>query len=182
MMADVSIRPARPDEAAALASFARASFVAAFADQNNPADMDAYVTAAFSDAQIGRELADPSNTFLLAFLPDRAAPAGYAKLRSGTPDPSVRGALPVELERLYVEPQRIGHGLGGALMQATLDEATTRGYQTLWLGVWEHNLRARAFYERWGFARVGSHVFRLGTDDQTDLIMERSASRGAPMR
>lgn len=61
-------------------------------------------------------------------------------------------------------------------MRTTLETAAASGYRTLWLGVWERNPRAIAFYERWGFATVGSHVFRLGSDDQTDLIMERPVS------
>ena len=58
-------------------------------------------------------------------------------------------------------------------MGACLEEAAGGGYETLWLGVWEHNLRAIAFYRRWGFETVGSHTFLLGSDEQTDLIMVR---------
>ena len=80
---------------------------------------------------------------------------------------------PVELQRLYVDRTAMGRGVGAALMRATLDAARSAGYRTLWLGVWERNARAISFYERWQFETVGDHVFRLGSDHQTDLIMAR---------
>ena len=58
-------------------------------------------------------------------------------------------------------------------MQAAIDEAQRRGHDTLWLGVWEHNPRARAFYRKWGFVEVGTHIFVLGSDPQTDILMQR---------
>ena len=58
-------------------------------------------------------------------------------------------------------------------MRASLDAARSAGHRTIWLGVWERNARAISFYERWVFEKVGDHVFRLGSDDQTDLIMAR---------
>jgi len=63
--------------------------------------------------------------------------------------------------------------VGAALMRASLDAARLSGHRTLWLGVWERNTRAISFYEQWQFATVGEHKFRLGSDNQTDLIMAR---------
>jgi len=124
-------------------------------------------------------LANNANTFLLAFVNDGEQPIGYAKLRTGTTDPSVTGPDPVELERLYVDRNAIGHGVGAALMRASLGAARSAGHRTLWLGVWERNIRAISFYAKWGFETVGDHVFRLGADAQRDLIMERSVSDAA---
>jgi ribosomal protein S18 acetylase RimI-like enzyme len=75
-----------------------------------------------------------------------------------------------------VDQAAVGSGIGAALMRAVLDAARRNGRKTLWLGVWERNARAIAFYERWGFEVVGEHVFRLGSDEQTDLIMERAVN------
>lgn len=61
-------------------------------------------------------------------------------------------------------------------MQACLNQAKSMAYDTLWLGVWEHNARALKFYQRWGFEAVGSHVFVVGSDEQNDLIMQKSLS------
>jgi ribosomal protein S18 acetylase RimI-like enzyme len=66
--------------------------------------------------------------------------------------------------------------VGAALMQACIDEARRRGHKTLWLGVWEHNPRAQAFYRKWNFVEIGTHVFHLGNDPQTDLLMQRTIS------
>ncbi len=173
MTAARHIRPARLDDANALAALAERTFRDTFSADNTPADLDAYIRDAFSNDRIRTELTDRANTFLLAFVDGRDEPIGYAKIRTGTADPSVVGPNPVELERLYVDRNAIGHGVGAALLQASLDAAASSGHRTLWLGVWERNGRAIGFYERWGFATVGSHVFRLGSEDQKDLIMVR---------
>ena len=89
------------------------------------------------------------------------------------PEP-VRGPAPLELKRLYVVRAWHGRGVAHALMEAAIAAARARGAQTLWLGVWEHNPRAFAFYSKYGFTRVGEHVFQLGSDSQTDWVLERA--------
>lgn len=170
------IRPATLADAKVLATLAERTFRDAFAENNPSDDMEAYMRDAFSPDRLRTELADAANTFFLAFVDEATHPTGYAKLRAGKPDPSVRGPNPIELERLYVDQDAIGQGIGAALMQTSLDAAQSGGYQTLWLGVWEHNPRAIMFYQRWGFETVGKHVFRLGSDDQIDLVMERAVA------
>ncbi len=78
-----------------------------------------------------------------------------------------------ELWRFYVTREWHGRGIAQALMASVVTEAAGRGGQTLWLGVWERNSRARAFYGKCGFADVGEHVFLFGTDPQTDRVMAR---------
>ena len=173
----VATRIASSSDAPALAVLAERTFRSAFEANNAPEDIEAYVRGAFSRDRIASELADSASTFLVSVLEGERKLVGYAKLRTGTTDPSVTGPRPVELERLYVEPSAIGSGIGAALMQAVMDHAEAEGHQTLWLGVWEKNERALVFYERWGFETVGDHVFRLGSDDQTDLILERPVRR-----
>jgi len=168
------IRTATPADAGPLAALAERTFRDTFADDNSTDDIEAYVRDSFSLDRVRAELADDVNTFLLAFTDGDQRPDGYAKLRTGTTDPSVTGPDPVELQRLYVDRTAMGRGVGAALMRATLDAARSAGYRTLWLGVWERNARAISFYERWQFETVGDHVFRLGSDHQTDLIMMRS--------
>jgi ribosomal protein S18 acetylase RimI-like enzyme len=168
------IRIATPADVEPLAALAARTFRDTFLPDNAAEDVEAYVRAALSLDRMRVELADEANTFLLAFMNNVESPIGYAKLRTGTTDPSVSGPDPVELERLYVDRAAIGGGIGAALMRASLDEARSRGFQTLWLGVWERNARAIAFYENWGFSTVGDHVFQLGADAQRDLIMARS--------
>jgi diamine N-acetyltransferase len=153
-----------------LAELGARTFSETFGPDNTPEDMAAYLGAAFGPEIQAAELADPSTTFFVADIEGVAA--GYAQLRGGGTD-GVTGAKPVEVVRFYASKEWIGRGVGPALMRACLDEAWRAGFLTLWLGVWERNLRAQAFYRKWGFRVVGAHVFQLGSDPQTDLLMER---------
>jgi GNAT superfamily N-acetyltransferase len=98
---------------------------------------------------------------------------GYAQLREGRPAAGITGSRPIEIARFYARQEWIGQGVGAALMQACLDEAVQRGCDTIWLDVWERNLRARTFYHKWGFMEVGTQAFQLGDDLQSDLLMQR---------
>jgi len=166
------IRHASAGDAALLAELGKRTFVETFAEINTPEDMAAYVASAFTREQLEIELCDPAATFLIAEA--EGLPAGYAKLHTGTPEDCITGPRPIELVRLYVLRDFLGRAVGAALMAACLDEARRAGHATIWLGVWEHNERAKAFYRKWGFREVGSHVFQLGSDAQTDLLMERA--------
>jgi ribosomal protein S18 acetylase RimI-like enzyme len=168
------IRHASVADAGLLAELGARTFADTFAADNKPEDMAAYLAAAFSPEQQAAELADPRATFLLAELDGRAV--GYAAIRASDVPACVTGAKPVELLRLYVMQEWFGRGVGEALMRACVSEAQQAGYQTMWLGVWEHNGRAQSFYRKWGFNFVGEHIFQLGSDPQTDLLMERALS------
>jgi ribosomal protein S18 acetylase RimI-like enzyme len=169
----LNIRPATLADAARLAKLSEQTFRDTFAGDNAPGDMEAYVRDAFSTHRVRNELTQDANAFLLAFLDSEERPVGYAKLRTGTTEPCVSDARPVELHRIYVHQNAIGRGVGAALMRASLETARSAGHQTMWLGVWSENTRAISFYERWEFRTVGDHVFQLGSDEQTDLVMER---------
>lgn len=175
----VRIRPATTADAEPLAALAERTFRDTFAADNSPADLDAYVRDALSLGRVRVELDDPAGAFFIAFADGSPSPVGYAKLRRGPVDPSVTAPAPIELERLYVDRATLGHGVGAALMRHCLDEAHRSGCATVWLGVWERNARAIAFYERWGFRTVGDHIFQLGSDAQRDLIMVRPALTSA---
>ncbi|MES2462600.1 MAG: GNAT family N-acetyltransferase [Armatimonadota bacterium] len=168
----VTVRTAGPEDIALLAELSAVTFRSTFADDNTPEDMEAYLANNFSTEKLAQELSDPLALFLIAELSGK--PLGYAKLHRGIPDASVTGPKPIELVRLYVLPESIGRGMGARLMKECLDIAVDQGCETVWLGVWEHNPRAIGFYQKWGFEEVGSHVFQLGSDAQTDLILQKS--------
>jgi ribosomal protein S18 acetylase RimI-like enzyme len=98
-------------------------------------------------------------------------------LYRGNADECVTGPQAVELERIYADPKLIGAGVGKTLLNTCIKLARAEGFQTLWLGVWEHNERAIEFYYRQGFIDVGEHPFTLGTDVQTDRIMQLDLRR-----
>jgi ribosomal protein S18 acetylase RimI-like enzyme len=167
----ITIRFGSEADASALAELAARTFEETFAADNRDNDMALYLAEAYGTSQQLQELVDPDITTLL--IECDADLAGYAQLRSGTAPDCVIGESPLELWRFYIASAWHGRGLAQALMQRVELEAQRRGGCTLWLGVWEHNARARAFYSRCGFTDVGSHVFVVGTDRQTDRIMVR---------
>ena len=169
---ELIIRRGEIHDAALLAELGARTFSETFAVDNTPENMAAYSAAAFSPAQIAADLVDPRCIFQIAETDGVAV--GYALLRSGTVPEQVTSERPIELVRLYVSRDSLGSGVGAALMHACIDQGKRRGHQTLWLGVWEHNHRAQAFYRKWNFREVGTHLFQLGDDPQTDLLMELS--------
>ncbi len=168
----LTIRRGTPGDAALLSELGARTFTETFAVDNTPEDLAAYIDTSFSVAQVTRGLEDPAATFLIAEVDGHAA--GYARLHDGEPEKGVEGANPIELVRLYVSREWLGRGLGEQLMRACVDEAQQTGHDTIWLGVWERNERAQAFYLKWNFRTVGEHMFRLGSDLQRDLLMERT--------
>jgi GNAT superfamily N-acetyltransferase len=169
---DLTIRRAGPEDAGLLAELGARTFSETFAADNSPEDVASYLTASFNPARQTDELNDPASTFFIAEVGGLAA--GYAQLHAGEPAEGVEGAKPVELVRLYVSREWLGRGVGEALMRACVDEARRAGHETIWLGVWERNGRAQAFYRKWDFRAVGEHVFQLGSDPQRDVVMERA--------
>ena len=168
--ANVAIRRAKADDAGLLADLGARTFSETFAADNTAENMAAYLGSSFNLAQQTDELADPAATFLIAVVDGVAA--GYAKLHAGRPAEEIEGAKPVELVRLYVSREWLGRSVGEALMSACVDEAKQAGHETIWLGVWQRNARAQAFYRKWNFRAVGEHAFQLGSDLQTDILME----------
>jgi len=170
-MPGLIIRRGTLEDAALLSDLGARTFSETFAADNTPEDLAAYMATSFNVAQQTAELEDPASTFLIAEVDGHAA--GYARLHAGEPAKGVEGANPVELVRLYVSRDWLGRGLGEQLMRACIDEARQAGHETIWLGVWERNARAQAFYRKWNFRTVGEHIFPLGSDLQRDIVMER---------
>lgn len=166
-----TIRKATAADAEALAEVSASTFYDTFVQFNTAEDMDAYMSAAFSVAQQVSEIADARAAFFLAFVDDEVA--GYAKVIESQAPACVTLERPVELERMYARSRFHGQGVAARLMEACLEEARARGGASIWLGVWERNPRAIAFYEKCGFATCGSKIFQLGSDPQVDVVMAR---------
>ena len=169
-----SIRLATLDDAKSLTDLSYTTFWDAFAHhpKNAPDDLAYYMRQAFNLEQITRELSDPKAIFLIAEIDGELA--GYAKLVLDNTEPGISAEKPIELNRLYSQQKFLGQGVGQTLMDACFELARKNGFDTIWLGVWEFNPRAQRFYEKNGFNLVGKHTFVLGTDPQTDLLMQRA--------
>lgn len=170
----INIRQAKSVDAKPLTDLAYTTFWDAFAHhpKNAPDDLAHYMRQAFSIEQITAELADSKSVFQIAEIDGR--PAGYAKLIIGSIEPGVTATRPIELSRLYSHQEYLGKGVGQNLMDACFEYARAIGHDVMWLGVWEYNPRAQRFYKKNGFQVVGKHTFQLGSDPQTDLLMQRT--------
>lgn len=165
------IRTATEDDALNLSVLAKQTFIDTFAADNSEENMRQHCDATYSEAMQRDEIDDPNRLTLLATHEGHLI--GFVQLRwANTPD-CVPAKSAGELQRLYVDRDWHGKGIAQDLMAAALDVFAKRGNDVVWLGVWEHNPRAIAFYKKLGFREVGSHVFPLGTDPQRDLIFMR---------
>lgn len=169
----VKIRFGTSTDAALLTEIGRTSFYDAFKDhpKNAPEDMEIYMKSAFSEEIQARELADPQIVYMIAEVARETA--GFIKLHKDTREEMVTGERCLEIARFYLLQDWIGRGVSKEMMQTVLDFARENGFDTIWLGVWEYNYRAQAFYKKWGFEHVGTHIFQLGRDSQIDWVWQR---------
>ena len=170
-----SIRQATRDDVPALASAGSAFFRDTFGPANRPEDMENYLAHAFSESRQRAELSEPGARILIATGSDGEI-VGYVHMRLGAAPPPTSSAPPgrsAEIARLYADRRWHGRGLGAGLMDAARATAEQWGAEVLWLGVWEENGRAIAFYTKHGFVDVGEQEFMLGSDRQHDRIMAR---------
>jgi diamine N-acetyltransferase len=168
---DCTIRRAIASDAEALARLATRTFSDTFARDNRPEDMVVYIAASHSPALQLAEITSPHFTTLLACTDE---PIAFAQLKRGPAPACVTVPHSVELHRFYVDHAWHGRGVAAQLMHAVLAEAKAAGTATVWLGVWERNPRAIAFYRKCGFVDVGTQAFHLGSDVQTDRLMVRT--------
>ena len=168
----LTIRAAADDDASRLAEFARRTFVETFGPDNTADDMALHVAKSFGSDIQQSEIRDPAMATLVAEL--GSTMVGFAQVLEGAAPACVTGDAPIELRRFYVDRPFHGRGIARALMDAVDGVARTLGGRTLWLGVWERNPRAIAFYTKCGFVDVGAHAFVFGTEEQTDRVMARA--------
>jgi ribosomal protein S18 acetylase RimI-like enzyme len=167
-----TIRRATPADAAALAELAARTFRDTFGADNRPEDLALHVATSYGPDRQAREIADPSILTLVADLAGNLV--AFTQLRRGTAPACVTGPAPIEIQRFYLAAEWQGRGLAQTLMTEALGAARAAGAETVWLGVWERNPRAIAFYRKAGYSEVGSHTFVVGTDPQTDRILTRA--------
>jgi len=164
----LQIRRGIARDAATLAEFAARTFAETFGAENDPRRLQEYLAKAYGIEQQTAELHDPDVVTLLATLDDLV---GYAQVRRSRPPRCVEPAGSVELHRFYVDRAAHGTGVAQQLMASVRACARELGADRLWLGVWEHNPRAIAFYAKAGFSDVGAHTFDVGGDLQIDRVM-----------
>jgi len=168
---DVIIRLAKPEDANSIALLSRKAFHDTFAAANTKEDMDKFMNETFALDVLQKEVIDPTNIFITAFIGNELA--GYAKLTESKNPEGLGDADAIEIARLYAAQHIIGKGVGKALMEKCIAIGMERNKSVIWLGVWEHNERAKSFYTKFGYTKFGEHDFVLGNDVQTDWLMKR---------
>ena len=163
------LRRAVAADAPSLAVLAERTFRDAFGARNSPANMDLHCARVFGAEIQLSEIEDRGLVTTIAEAENRLI--GFSQLRPLHTHASVVAARPAELKRLYVVPEWHGRGVARELLQDALNTAAREGCDVLWLGVWEHNPKAMAFYRKSGLGIVGTHAFMLGQDRQRDLVM-----------
>lgn len=169
----MTIRHAAVNDAALLTDLAITTLREAFGPPHNPEHLvDEYIQSAINERILEAELLDPRSTFFLMTSAE-GTPVGYAKLRRHAPPRRLIQRNAIEIQRLYLLQTHIGQGQGRQLMQYCLDWAQQQGYAAVWLGVWERNERAIAFYKKLGFERFGFHYFQFGSERQRDFWLQK---------
>ncbi|MFK8014928.1 MAG: GNAT family N-acetyltransferase [Gammaproteobacteria bacterium] len=175
MLERLTCRLATLRDAAPLADAASSLFVAAFGADNTPEDMQSYTASAFGPDIQSRQILDPFQDTLLLHRDDDFL--GYAQIDYGPAPASLSLTRPGGIRRFYLESRAHGSGAASVLFDAVTFAAQQRGARCLWLGVWEHNARAIAYYRKAGFDVRADTSFLLGKDLQRDLLMVREGGR-----
>jgi ribosomal protein S18 acetylase RimI-like enzyme len=152
-----------------LQEISRITFDETFRAQNKPENMEAYLTQAFTEEKIKNELSEENSQFF--FINAGEEPAGYLKVNIADAQTEEMGNEALEIERIYILKAFQNRGLGRILFDKTMDIADEMQASKIWLGIWEKNNKAIAFYKKLGFSEYGSHSFYMGDEEQTDIIM-----------
>lgn len=170
-METVTIREITINDITKLQHIGKLTFSETFSTDNNEEDMNKYLETSFSIEKIKIELQDNNSIFYFAMYNEE--PIGYLKLNWGPSQTEIKTENSLEIERIYVLKEFHGKKIGQLLFEKALEIAQIKNVNYIWLGVWEYNKKAIHFYEKNGFVAFDKHVFKLGNDVQTDIMMKR---------
>ncbi|MNJ88795.1 Protease synthase and sporulation negative regulatory protein PAI 1 [compost metagenome] len=170
-METVEIKPCSTADVEALQKIGRQTFEETFTAYNTAANMQQYLKEGFSSEKLLNEINDPGAKFYLAVMDKEVV--GYLKINSGNSQTEMKDSKALEIERIYVLAQYHGLKVGQLLYEKALQIAIDKGVKYIWLGVWEENPRAIRFYTKNGFTEFDKHIFKLGTDEQIDIMMRK---------
>jgi len=155
-----------------LQKISRETFIEAFSTGNSEENMASYVEESLSTERLTAELNNTESAFYFARLDQKVI--GYLKLNVGSAQTEMKDQRALEIERIYVLQEYLGQKVGQVLYEKAIDIAIEKSADYVWLGVWEENARAIGFYKKNGFVEFDKHIFKLGDDEQTDIMMKKA--------
>jgi len=169
-MSIIEIRKVTINDLDQLQKIGRQTFYETFASGNTEDNMNKYLDESFSDTKLTTELSDNNAEFYFATLDNNVI--GYLKINFGKSQTELQDEKAVEIERIYVLKEYHGKNVGQLLYNKAINIAKQKNADYVWLGVWEENPRAINFYKKNGFVEFDKHIFKLGNDEQTDIMMK----------
>lgn len=170
-MTSTVLKKASAGDLETLQQIGKKTFYETFAKHNSEGEMQKYLAESFSSEKLLKELNTPDSQFFIAW--EEENPVGYLKINSGASQTELQDEASLEIERIYVKSSYHGKKVGQLLYDKALEIAIHQNKKYIWLGVWEENKRAVSFYTKNGFTEFGKHIFRLGDEEQTDLMMKK---------
>ncbi|HWL23961.1 MAG TPA: GNAT family N-acetyltransferase [Ureibacillus sp.] len=168
----ITIKKCTLEDLQVLQEISYETFNETFKDQNSPENMKTYLERAFNSKQLEKELKNSSSQFYFVYFHGEVA--GYLKVNMNDAQSEDMGEDSLEIERIYLKKQFQKHGLGKYLFNQAVEVAIEHNAKKVWLGVWEKNENAIAFYEKMGFIQTGTHSFYMGDEEQNDFIMTKT--------
>ncbi len=169
-MENIAITRAGLSDLESLQKIGRQTFFETFSAGNTAENMQRYLDEGFSTEKMTQELSDVHSEFYIAAMGHDII--GYLKLNFGGAQTELKDENALEIERIYVLKEFHGKKVGQLLYEKALEVARAKNSHYVWLGVWEENPRAIHFYEKNGFVAFDKHIFKLGEDEQTDIMMK----------
>lgn len=167
---EITIRKIDVSDISKLQNIGKLTFAETFSSGNSEENMQEYLERGFSIEKLTTELTDQNAKFYLAELDGKTI--GYLKVNVGQSQTEIKDHNALEIERIYVLKEFHGKKVGQILYDKAIELAKEKNVEYVWLGVWEQNPRAIRFYEKNGFKAFDKHVFKLGNDEQTDIMMK----------
>ena len=168
----INIKKCTIEELPKLLEISYETFNETFKNQNSPENIKAYLKRAFNLKQLEKELSNISSQFFFLYFNNEVA--GYLKVNINDAHPEEIGDESLEIERVYIKSKFQKNGFGNNLLNKAVEIAMECKKKRIWLGVWEKNENAIAFYKKMGFVQTGAHAFYMGDEEQIDLIMTKT--------
>ncbi|WP_313804054.1 GNAT family N-acetyltransferase [Cytobacillus sp.] len=168
----MNIRKCTLEDLGNLQEISHETFNDTFKHQNSRENMKAYLERAFNLKQLEKEICNPASEFFFVYFNNEIA--GYLKVNTNDAQSEEMGNESLEVERIYIKSKFQKLGLGKYLLNKAMAIAMERKKKKIWLGVWEKNENAIAFYKKMGFVRTGAHSFYMGEEEQIDFIMTKT--------